>query len=325
MAHLAGPGFAPRDFRSRGARRNPVIPRLAVALLLVQGVITVRTELVAVPVTVTDAQGRHVTGLNQDNFRVFEDGRPQPIAVFSRGDAPLTLGVAVDRSQSMRSKTPALLAAVGALARSIRPGDEMFAVTFNDRAELALPGDQPFTNDAKQLEAALSAVRAEGETALYDGVAEGLRHLRLGQSGKHALVIVSDGGDNASRETYARILALARQSDAVIYAIGLLGTSSAHEEDENAGLLKRLCGDTGGVAYFPSTPSEIVAMAAEIARDLREQYTLGFTPGDRPDGRAFHKIRVTVTAPGLEHLHVRTRSGYLAGGDKAGTNDKDTP
>lgn len=302
-----------------------MIPPLAVALLLVQAVITVRTELVAVPVTVTDAHGRYVTGLGQENFHVFEDGRPQPITVFTRQDAPLTLGLVVDRSQSMRPKTSSLLAAVGALATLIRPGDEMFGVTFNDRVSLALPGDQPFTNDATQLETALAAIPAEGKTALYDGVAEGLRHLRLGHPGKDALVIVSDGGDNASRETYARILALARQSDAVIYAIGLLGTSPAQEEEENAGLLKRLCRDTGGVAYFPQTPSEIVAMATQIARDLREQYTLGFTPGDRTDGRAFRKIRVTVTVPGQGGLHVRTRSGYLVGGDNAGNGDKDTP
>ncbi len=298
--------------------------RLVVALLLLQALFTARSEVVAVPVSVTDARGRHVSGLSQENFHVFEDGRPQPITLFSRGDTPLTLGLVVDRSQSMRAKTPALLAAVEALARSSRPGDETFAVTFNDRVALALPADEPFTSDAKQLVAALAAVAAEGETALYDGVVEGLRHLRLGQPGKHALVIVSDGGDNASRETYARVLALARQSDAVIYAIGLLGTSSAQEE-ENAGLLDRLCRDTGGVAYFPQTARDMVVMSDAIASDLRDQYTLGFTPGEQTGGRAFRKIRVTVTAAGQGRLHVRTRAGYLAGGVKDGRDRKGAP
>ena len=300
--------------------------RLSVALLLLQSLFTARTEVVAVPVTVTDSRDRHVSGLSQEDFRVFEDDRPQPITLFSRGDTPLTLALVVDRSQSMRTKTSALLAVVGVLARSNRPGDQMFAVTFNDHVELALPAGQPFTNDAKQLEASLAAVRAEGETALYDGVVEGLQHLRLGQPGKHALVIVSDGGDNASRETYDRVLALARQSDVVIYAIGLLGTSPDQEE-EDAGLLKRLCGDTGGVAHFPQgeTASEIVALSTEVARDIREQYMLGFTPSERTGGRAFRTIRVTVTAPGRGRLHVRTRSGYLAGGDKGGHDDKETP
>ena len=302
-----------------------MISRLSVAVLLVLALITVRTEVVAVPVAVTDASGRHVSGLNQEDFRVFEDGRPQPITVFSRGEAPLTLGLVVDRSQSMRAKTPAVLAAVGALARATRPGDEMFAVTFNNRVALALPGGQPFTSDPKQLEAALASVNAEGETALYDGVAEGLHHLRLGQPGKHALVIVSDGGDNASRETYDRVLALARQSDVVIYAIGLLATSADPEEEEDAGLLDRLCGNTGGVAYFPETAGEMVAMSIKVASDLREQYTLGFTPSERPGAPAFRTIRVTVTAPGRGRLHVRTRSGYLAGGDKGGHDGKESP
>jgi Ca-activated chloride channel homolog len=293
-------------------------------LVLLQGIITVRTELVAVPVTVTDGEGRHVTGLGEEDFRVFEDGRLQRIAVFSRGDAPLTVGVVVDRSQSMRSKTAAVTTAVGALAKLIRPADEMFGVTFNGRVALALPAGQPFTSQPKELENALAAVRAEGETALYDGVAEGLEQVRLGQPGKHALVIVSDGGDNASRESYARVLALARQSDTVIYALGLMGTSPA-QEDEDAGLLKRLCADTGGIAYFPRTPDQIASMSAEIARDLREQYTLGFTPEERSHGRAFHKIRVTVTAIGRGRLHIRTRSGYLSSGSDKSGQGEDAP
>ncbi len=128
-------------------------------------------------------------------------------------------------------------------------------------------------------------------------------------------MVVSDGGDNASRRKYAEILALARQSDTVIYAIGLLGTSPG-DEQEDAGLLKRLCNDTGGVAFFPRTVDEVVAVSAEIARDLREEYTLGFSPGDRTNGRAFRKIEVRAMATGQGRLHVRTRAGYVAPGDK---------
>src|SRR4030095_1263603 len=113
-------------------------------------------------------------------------------------------------------------------------------------------------------------------------------------------------------QTYAEVLALARRSDAIIYAIALLATSPV-EEQEDAGLLKRLCKDTGGVAYFPRTPGEIVAMSTEVARDLREQYTLGFTPGGQTDGGAFRRIHVTVSATGHGRLHVRTRSGYTPG------------
>jgi Ca-activated chloride channel family protein len=291
-----------------------VIRLLPIVVLLLQAVISVRTELVAVPVTVTDARGHQVGGLRQENFRVFEDGRPQPIALFHHGDAPITLGLIVDHSQSIRPKRSQLVIAVSTLMRSSRPDDELFAVAFNERASFALPPDRPFTGEANELEAALIAVPVEGRTALYDGVAEGLQHLELGHVGKHALIVVSDGGDNASRRTYADVLALARRTDAVIYAIGLLGTAPA-EEEEDAGLLKRLCKDTGGAAYFPRSPSEIVVMATDLARDLREQYTLGFVPGERTGGRAFRKIEVKVTAAGLARIHVRTRAGYV----------KDTP
>jgi Ca-activated chloride channel homolog len=299
----------------------PVIALLPAVLLLLQALISVHTDLVAVPVVVTDARGHHLSGLSQDNFRVYEDGRPQPIAVFHHGDGPVTLGLIVDRSQSMRPKTSALLSAVSALVQSSRPDDELFAVDFNDRVLFALPGGRPFTNDARELEAALTAVRAEGKTALYDGVAEGLQQLQLGHGEKRALIVVSDGGDNASRRTYAEVLALARRSDAVIYAIGLLGASPT-EEEEDAGLLKRLCKDTGGVAYFPRTADQIADAATQVARDLREQYTLGFTPAERTDGRAFRKIEVKVTVAGQGRLRVRTRSGYVLPGEKAGNVEK---
>jgi Ca-activated chloride channel family protein len=221
------------------------------------------------------------------------------------------LGLIVDRSQSMRPKSAALLIAVSALLRSSRPEDELFAVTFNDRVLFALPGEA-FTRDVNELSAALTAVRAEGRTALYDGVAEGLRHLDLGHGEKRALVVLSDGGDNGSVHRYAEILALARRSDAVIYAVGLLGTSPIDDDEEDAGLLKRLCRDTGGVAYFPRTPDDIAAVSARVASDLREQYIIGFTPGTPTGGRTFRKLDVKVTATGQGPLRVRTRAGYEA-------------
>jgi VWFA-related protein len=294
------------------------------SLLLLQVTISVRTELVAVPVSVTDAHGQHVSGLTRENFRVFEDGRPQPIAVFHHGDAPVSLGLVVDRSQSMRAKGPALAAAVSALLRLSRADDELFGVAFNDRVLFALPAAQSFTSDAKALGAALLAVRAAGRTALYDGVAEGLEHLQLGHAGRHALVVVSDGGDNASAKTYARVLELARRSDAVVYAIGLVGVSG-DDAEENSGLLRQLCRDTGGQAYFPRTAGEITAMSAEVARDLREQYTLGFVPSERADRRAFRTIDVKVTAPGHGRLRVRTRAGYFPSPDPGRQGGRQRP
>jgi VWFA-related protein len=211
----------------------------------------------------------------------------------------------------MRPKSSALLIAVAALLRSSRPDDELFAVGFNDRVWFAPGAGQPFTSDASAITTALSAMRSEGRTALYDGVAEGLRHLQLGHAEKKILVVVSDGGDNASRETYAHVLELTRQSQAVIYAIGLMGTPPP-QEDEDVVLIKRLCKDTGGAAYFPKSPGEIIVAATHLARDLREQYTLGFAPGARTDGPGYRRIEVKVSAAGQGRLHVRTRSGYVA-------------
>jgi Ca-activated chloride channel family protein len=293
-----------------------VLACLPAIVLLLQSVISVHTELVVAPAVVTDARGHRVGGLTRESFRIFDNGRLQPISAFHHGESSVTLGLIVDRSQSMRPKTQALLAAVTSLLRTSRTDDELFAVDFNDDVSLALAAGRPFTNDADELAAALGAVRAEGRTALYDGVAAGLEHLEGGRAERRALVLVSDGGDNGSRRTYAEVLALARRSDAVIYAIGLMGSSPA-EEQEDAGLLQRLCKDTGGVAYFPKTVAEIAEASAMVASDLREQYTLGFAPAERTDGRTFRKIEVTASAPGFGRLRVRTRSGYIAARDAA--------
>jgi len=291
---------------------------LPAIVLLLQAVITVHTELVVAPVVVTDARGHRVGGLTREAFRIFDDGRLRPVAVFHHGDSSVTLGLIVDRSQSMRQKTQALLAAVTSLLRTLRADDELFGVDFNDHVSFALAAGRPFTNDANELAGALAAVRAEGRTALYDGVAAGLEHLEGGRAERRALVLVSDGGDNGSRRKYSDVLILARRSDAVIYAIGLMGSLPTEEQDdEDAGLLRRLCRDTGGVAYFPKTDAETAAAAAAVASDLHEQYTLGFVPAESTGRRAFRKIEVTASAPGLGRLRVRTRSGYIVAGDAA--------
>jgi len=286
-----------------------VLGVLPTVLLVAQAVFSVHVETVAVPVTVTDRQGHHVSGLTRSDFHVLEDGRPRAITVFDHGDIPATLGVVVDRSQSMRPKRAALDGALEEILATMRPADRLFGVVFNESAALVPLGGGAFTSDPKRLLMAVTAVPAEGRTALYDGVAMALEHLERARSAKSAIVVISDGGDNISRDTYSDVLALARQSQAVIYAIGLLGTPPATEE-ENAGLLRRLCKDTGGVAYFPRTLHETTAAAREIASDIREQYILGFSPGPRTEGGAYRKIEVTVSAPGERRLRVRARAGY---------------
>ncbi len=276
-----------------------------------QGTISVVTALVVLPVRVTGADGDFVSGLTQEQFRVFENGRKQPITLFRQEDTPVTVGLVVDHSSSMGPKLKSVATAVSAFAQSSNPEDEMFVVDFSDNVSVKLPGGKPFTSNPRELAQAVSAVSAHGMTALYDAVAEGLDHLQLGRSDKKALIVVSDGGDNASRRKYAEVLELAHRSQAVIYAIGLV---DAHEE-ENPEVLRRLCKDTGGLAFFPAEGQSVSDISASIAHDLREQYTIGFSPEKKNDG-AFRKIRVEVTAPGRGKLLVRTRSGYFAGPEK---------
>lgn len=283
-----------------------------------QGKISVVTELVVLPVRVTGEDGDFVSGLAQERFRVYEDGRRQPITLFRQEDTPVTVGLVVDHSSSMGPKLQNVAVAVSAFAQSSNPEDEMFVVDFGDKVSVELPGGKPFTSNPRELAQAVSAVSARGMTALYDAVAEGLNHLKTGRSDKKALIIVSDGGDTASGRKYADILELAHRSRAVIYAIGLVGS----QEEENPEILRRLCKDTGGLAFFPTEVQSVSDISARIAHDLREQYTIGFDPEKKNDG-SFRKIRVEVTAPGLGKLRVRTRSGYVAGPQKqagAGTN-----
>ncbi len=275
--------------------------------------IVVSTQLVVLPVSVTDRKGEFVPGLGQEHFRVYEDGRLQQVTLFVPEDTPVTVGLVVDHSGSMRRKLPEVSAAVSAFAQSSKPQDEMFVVDFNDQVSIEVGGGHPFTSDPKDLQRALAEVSARGETALYDAILVGLNHLELGHTGKKALIVISDGGDNASHHKYSQMLAVARQSEAVIYSIVLIGDSS---EEENPRLLERLCRDTGGIAFFPRTGEPIVDISTRIARDLREQYTLGYVPLKKINDGSFRRIQVQVTAPGRGKLHVRTRSGYSAVSEK---------
>ena len=270
--------------------------------------ISVNSELVALPVRVTDANGNVVSGLNQQDFTVFEDGRPQKLTLFQQEDAPVTVGLVVDHSRSMGPKLAEVSAAVSAFAHSSNPQDEMFVVDFNDDVWLQILGGKPFTHNAKDLETAIAAVSARGRTALYDAVVEGLNHLRFGHCEKKALIIVSDGGDNASHIKYSQVLDLAQRSQVLIYSIVLQGDG----QEENPGALRRLSKSTGGISYFPRSAETIASISALIARDLRDQYTLGFAPEKQTTAASFRKIQVKVSAPGHTNLHVRYRPGYFA-------------
>lgn len=267
-----------------------------------------RTELVVLPVSVTDANGNFISGLNEQDFRVYEDGKLQRVTSFQEGDTPVTVGLIVDHSRSMGPKLPEVAAAVSAFAQSSNSQDEMFVVDFNDDVSVELMDGKAFTSDPKELAKAVFSVRARGRTALYDAVAEGLVHLQLGNWNKKALIIVSDGGDNASQQKYSQVLALAQRSQAAIYSVGLV---DADEDEENPDVLRRLSKNTGGVAFFPMSLESVTEISKRIAQDLREEYTLGFVPEKTDTKDSFRKIAVKVEAPGHGRVHVRTRPGYF--------------
>ena len=287
-----------------------------------QPVISSNTELVALPVNVRDAHGDFVPGLTIGNFRVFEDGKIQNISFFEQEDTPVTLGLIVDHSGSMGPKLPEVAAAVLAFAHSSNPEDEMFVVDFADNVSVELLNGKAFTSEAEELGKAVTAVAAQGQTALYDAVAEGFIHLQLGQWNKKALIIVSDGGDNISHYKFSQVLELARTTQAVIYAIGLLSESG---QEENPGVLRRLCRETGGIAFFPQKGESIEGVSTQIARDLRKQYMLGYVPPKKADADAFRKIEVKVSAPGRGDLRVRTRTGYSVAAQPPAQSGRSAP
>ena len=270
--------------------------------------ISVDVGLVVLPVTVTNRKGEFVPNLAASDFRVSEGGRPQQTTLFKSEDVAVTVGLVVDNSGSMASKRPEVVAASLAFVQSSNPGDQMFVVNFNERVSLGLPKSVPFTSDLGQLRDALSRNRPVGNTALYDGIAAALEHLKAGSRERKALIAVTDGGDNASHIRFQDLLKMAESSNAIIYTIGVFDPNYS---GENPQALRRLAKVTGGRAYFPVSVIEVSGVAGQIARDIRQQYTIGYIPSPQTPKGQYRTIRVTVKAPGLGKLCVRTRTGYL--------------
>lgn len=276
---------------------------------------TTGTELVVLHVTVTDRRG-YVPGLPETAFRIFEDDVPQRLRFFGGEDAPATVGLLVDASGSMREGRDRVVAAVTSFVADSHPQDEVFALAFNEHVVPVLPAEMPFVNDARTLQAALTrAIVARGRTALYDAVAAGLAEVARGHHARRALVLVADGGDNASTLGFDQLLRRAQSSNATIHAIGLLDPV---DREASPRRLRALAAATGGTAHFPRGLDDVDEAFERIARDLRQGYTLGYVPdADAPDGR-FRRLRVEVTPPDGRRVTVRTRAGYLAGGTRQG-------
>jgi VWFA-related protein len=265
--------------------------------------------MVVLHATVLDRKNALVSGLGKENFQIFEDGVLQQIKYFSHEDIPITVGLVIDNSGSMGPKRSEVIAAALAFARSSNPRDQMFVVNFNEKVSFALPDKTPFTDNVAQLEVALSRVAATGQTALYDAIDVALDQLSKGDRDKKVLVIVSDGGDNASKHKLESVLAKAKRSDAIIYSIGIF---DEQDGDRNPRVLRRFAEETGGETFLPESVKEVVPICERIARDIRSQYTLAYVPANTsPDG-TYRVVQVRAGAMRQGRLSVRTRGGYFA-------------
>jgi VWFA-related protein len=276
------------------------------------------SELVVLHVTVRDRKGAYVQGLAQDAFNVIEDGRAQEVRFFTDSDTPATVGLLIDSSGSMYQHRPLTIAGVVAFANASHPQDEIFALAFNEYVTAVLPPGAPFTSEGVVLRGALErGINSRGKTALYDAIVGGVNYLTRGSRERKVLVVISDGGDNASRTSQEEAVRRAQTSNAVIYTIGLIDPDS---RDANPELLKALSQASGGESFRPKNSDGIGKALAQIARDIRHTYTIGYTPTNSTRDGAYRSVRVVVTAPPGRPLVVRSRTGY-----RAGTSSSSTP
>jgi Ca-activated chloride channel family protein len=273
----------------------------------------VDVDMTLVNVTVTDPYGRLVTGLEQNNFRVFEDNTEQEVVRFSSEDVPISIGVIFDMSGSMADKFEKSRLAAVQFFKTANPQDEFCLVDFNDRAQLA----SPFTPSVEELQDRLMYSSAHGQTALFDGIYLGLSQMKGAQNPKKALLIISDGGDNHSRYSETDVHKYLKEADVQLYAIGIFdqGEYKTVEEKEGPELLTDMTELTGGRTFTVANLSDLPDVASKISMELRNQYVLGYRPSDRARDGRWRKIKVRLRPPkGLPPLQVFARTGYFAPG-----------
>jgi Ca-activated chloride channel homolog len=271
---------------------------------------------VILPVIVTDTRRHIVTNLEKTNFQVYEDGQPQTIVRFSREDVPVSIGIVVDNSGSMRTKRAAVTKAVLNLIQASNPQDEVFVVNFNDDPYL----DQDFTNKISPLREALDRVDSRGGTALYDAVIASADHLAKGaKKEKKVLLVITDGVDNESRESLESAIRKVQDDQGpIIYTIGILGDEPGIKRAKRA--LQSLSDQTGGVAFFPKDLQEVDEISSEVARDIRNQYSITYKPTNPRSNGGYRKVRVEARAQGYKDLQARTRDGYFADEKRTASN-----
>jgi VWFA-related protein len=301
---------------------------VALALVVTQGIsaqepptFSSQSELVVLHVSVRDRKGGYVGGLEREAFRVLEDKQPQAIRFFHNQDAPVTIGLLIDSSRSMGPNRDLVIAAAMEFAKSMNTQDEFFVLGFNEHLHMPLPSSAPFTHHEPTLRIALvQAIKADGQTAIYNAVDAGLQQVGKGAFERQVLVVLSDGGDNASRISRQEVLGTAQGSNAVIYTIALVDPLDRDADPEFLADLARM---TGGLAFRPQNAKDVSRIFQQVATDIRNMYTLGYVPSaaralapSRPSER-LRQVSVEVRSPEGRKLAVRTRRAYLAGADEA--------
>ena len=274
-------------------------------------------QLVDLHVSVLDKNGKLLTDIPQTAFKVTENGVDQPIKIFRREDVPVSMGLIIDNSGSMKDKRARVNAAALALVKNSNPQDEVFIVDFNDDAYL----DQPFTNDIKKLEGALEKIDSKGGTAMRDAISSSIDYVKSkGKRDKKVLLVVTDGNDNTSVETLEQLVRKAQHSEVLIYCIGLLSAEEPREARAAKRALKALAEASGGLEYYPKDVTEVEKITPQIAHEIRNQYLLAYSPTNQNLDGTYRQIKVGVS--GYGRPTVRTRNGYYATPDVPKTSSQ---
>jgi len=267
----------------------------------------VDTRLVVLHATVVDKSGRMITTLPQSAFHVFENGVPQQVKLFKREDIPVSMGLIIDNSGSMRDKRQKVAAAAVALVKASNPDDEAFVVNFNEDPYL----DCDFTNQVPKLEQALSKIDSRGGTAMRDAIRLSIDHIKeKAKKDKKVILVVTDGNDNASLISLENLVKNAQQAEVIVYAIGLLSEEERREAKRAKRALDALTEATGGQAYYPKELADADRIAHQVAHDIRNQYIITYTPSNQALDGSFRQIKVVVNGP--NRPQARTRTGYYA-------------
>jgi Ca-activated chloride channel family protein len=265
-------------------------------------------KLVLVEVSVKDRTGHYIQDLARADFSIRENGKTQKISQFSKEDAAVTIGLVIDDSGSMRAKRLEVMHAAMTFLNASNPKDEVFVTHFNDKVRVGLPEGVPFSDNPQLLQASLLRNPAEGKTSLYDAMVFSLKHLNVGKQEKKSLLLISDGGDNASRHNLNDVIEAVGESRATIYTIGIFDED---DMDHNPGLLRRLASVSGGEAFFPKELTQMKQICQQIAADIRHRYTVGYVPPEFNGRGPMRSINVSASRPGEKFvIHARTSYRY---------------